>query len=86
MVEDITNLITIAYDEAVNRWLADDDRPVEITESVYNDSLNVLPPIYGKGSHFWVSEPYTHDLEEQPIYLECWREDSRYFCRMSRVR
>jgi hypothetical protein len=58
----------------------------EISRDVYYDALEVLPPVYGKAykkSQFWVGEPYSNDALGRPTALECWREEDKYYCRIS---
>ena len=69
--------------------LARNGRPdglsVEITESVYDEAMGAVPPIYKTGGGFWVGEPYTHDAHGREISLECWHDNGRFFCRLSPV-
>lgn len=58
----------------------------EITEDVYYEALNALPPVYGPNGHWWLGEAYTHNDAGKEIALECWREGSRHFCRLSVVK
>jgi hypothetical protein len=55
-----------------------------ITQEVYDEALGAMPPIYGEHS-FWMGEPYTHDSNGREVSLQCWREGTKYFCRLSTV-
>lgn len=53
----------------------------EITEEIYNDSMNVLPPIRLTGRFFFVGEPYSGNL-----YPFCFNRAGRYFKGLYSVR
>ena len=60
------------------------------TEEFYDDMLNVMPPLCfaytaGYGTHFAVSEPWTHTPDDQGIYL-CFRYHPAAACRMATLR
>lgn len=63
--------------------------PYPVTEQVYWEAMEGVPPIYDGGAYgsaFWLGEPYCHDGSGRPVALECWRDGSRYWCRLSTVK
>ncbi len=59
----------------------------EISQSVYHEANEVLPPIRGdKPTQFWVGEPYSYDATGRETALECWKENEKYYCRISTIK
>lgn len=56
----------------------------EITEEVYEEMFNVLPPLHLKNScgcevGFRVSEPYEHDDNGKALYMAFGKRNGKYY-------
>lgn len=52
---------------------------VEISEYIYFDLLECLPPRKMIGNYFEVGEADHHDSEGRPIFRACWKEHDKFF-------
>lgn len=56
----------------------------EVSQSFYDQALEVLPPIYARGG-FMVSEPWSHTRDNRPLYAGFARVGTRHFATISTV-
>lgn len=85
--KEMINSLSAAYKAAIP--YQNGQFKFEISKDVYYEALEVLPPVYGKGdnkSQFWVGEPYSNDAIGRETALECWKEDEKYYCRISTIK
>lgn len=52
---------------------------VEVSEAIYWDMLEALPPRKRNGNYFEVGEPHHHLNNGTPIHRACWIENNQYF-------
>lgn len=64
-----------------NRWkhALFKGQKVEVSEFIYDDMLNCLPPRNRKGNYFEVGEPHHHDTQGKPVHRAFWMEDGKYY-------
>lgn len=64
-----------------SRWNHDlyPSQKVEVSERVYYDMLNCLPPRNWLGTYFEVGEAHHHTPEGKPIHRAFWKEGERYY-------
>jgi hypothetical protein len=83
--EEINHVIELNDWSRWNKELIKDKEPVEVSENIYYDMLNCLPPKNWKGTYFEVGEAHHHDNNGKAIHRAFWSEDSntrpytRYF-------
>lgn len=72
------------YPDVEDRFRAGDKSWREVTEAVYWDQLECLPPIRMNGNAFMVGEPWDSDARGN-IYSTFVQVGQRYFCRMDHL-
>ena len=56
-----------------------EDLPAEVTEEIYWEFLEVLPPAYWVGDLFQVGEAVRHNENGRPCYSTFDKKDGKYF-------
>jgi len=74
-----------AYDEIEDDFKARQYVWREVSEAFYWQALEVLPPIYAAGG-FLVSEPWSHTVNNEPIYAAFFKSRGKHYATMSTVR
>lgn len=65
-----------------SRWNVEPLNPgqkIEISEAIYWNLLECLPPKIYHGSYFEVGEPNHHDNKGMAVHRACWKEGGKYF-------
>lgn len=52
---------------------------VEISENIYYDLLNCVPPRRSRSNYFEVGEAEHHDEKGKAVHRACWIESGKYF-------
>jgi hypothetical protein len=52
---------------------------IEISEHIYYELMNCLPPHVHLCNYFEVGEPNHHDSQGKPVHRACWIEDGKYY-------
>lgn len=55
------------------------DKTVEVSENVYYQMLECLPPRNWRGHYFEVGEPNHHNSKGQPVHRAFWMDNGKYF-------
>lgn len=77
--EEIKHVVMLNDWSRWNQSLIKDSEPVEVSEAVYYDMLNCLPPRNWNGDYFEVGEPHHHDSNGKPIHRAFYKEGDKFF-------
>lgn len=89
---DVDGLTQQMIDESImlndwSRWNTElfEGQKVQISDNIYYDLLNSLPPKKWDGDYFEVGEPHHHDNKGRAIHRACWTENGLYYTGYPRV-
>lgn len=70
VLEALVDSLTPVYNRAIMPHM----EAVRISEDLYYEQLECLPPLVQRGSYYCSSEPVTH-VEDTPYYFQAWVKD-----------
>ncbi len=73
-MEEVLEALVDSLTPVYNRAIMPHMEAVRITEDLYYQQLECLPPLVMSGSYFCSSEPVTH-VEDTPYYFQAWVKD-----------
>lgn len=73
VLEELVKKLTPVYSRCIMSHMV----PVQITEDLYYEQLECLPPLVQQGSYYCSSEPVTH-VDGQAYYFQAWVKDGNH--------